>query len=295
MGWSDSRTRIVLHKPMMRWFEGVEIGEVEAYWDERPCNIRHSGKPVGSIDYFIEVEQRKYRVEPHIPRFAEFERWKGKRVLEIGCGIGTDTVNFARAGARVTAVELSSESLKIARQRAEVFGVTDRVEFAQANAEELTKAIQPAPYDLVYSFGVIHHTPNPLRVLAQIRQGFVHADTTVKVMVYHRWSWKVLWILLTYGGGRFWDLERLVAQYSEARTGSPVTYTYSRKSARDLFESHGFEVNDLWVDHIFPYQIPEYVEYQYVKEWYWRLMPHPLFRLLERQFGWHLCLTARPA
>ena len=91
-------------------------------------------------EYFDEVEARKYFVEPHIPGFAEFDRWAGKRVLEVGCGIGTDSINFARAGAQLTAVDLSTESLNIARQRAEVMGVADRIEFVQANAEELTSA-----------------------------------------------------------------------------------------------------------------------------------------------------------
>ena len=117
------------------------VEDVRRYWDARPCNIRHSPKPVGSQEYFDEVEARKYLVEPHIPGFAEFERWAGKRVLEVGCGIGTDSINFARAGAQLTAVDLSSESLDIARQRAEVMGVADRIEFVQANAEELTSAV----------------------------------------------------------------------------------------------------------------------------------------------------------
>ena len=103
------------------------IVDVQQYWDARPCNIRHSPEPVGSREYFDEVEARKYFVEPHIPAFAEFERWRGKRVLEVGCGIGTDSINFARAGADLTAVDLSSESLRIAAQRADVMGVADRI------------------------------------------------------------------------------------------------------------------------------------------------------------------------
>src|SRR4051794_31795617 len=109
------------------------IADVRSYWDARPCNIRHSTKPVGSREYFDEVEARKYFVEPHIPVFADFERWKGKRVLEVGCGIGTDSINFARAGAELTAVDLSGESLRIAQERAGVMGVGDRIEFVQAN------------------------------------------------------------------------------------------------------------------------------------------------------------------
>ena len=270
------------------------IAEVQRFWDARPCNIRHSAKPVGSREYFDEVEARKYLVEPHIPAFAEFERWQGKRVLEVGCGIGTDSINFARADASLTAVDLSGESLRIASQRADVMGVGDRIRFVQANAEELTSAVDDGPYDLVYSFGAVHHTPRPERALAEMR-ALVATGGTLKLMVYHRRSWKVFWIVAAQGRGRFWNADRLVTAHSEAQTGCPVTFTYTRREGRELVERSGFRVQDLSVDYVFPYRVRDYVRYRYVKEPFFRWMPEPFFRAFEQRVGWHLLIEAEAA
>jgi len=271
-------------------FCDVEVSRVRDYWNAWPCNIRHSTAPIGTREYFDQVETRKYFVEYHIPRFAEFARWRGKKVLEIGCGIGTDTINFARAGAQVTAVDLSDKSMELARTRASVFGLGDRIRFCPGNAEQLSTFVPVEPYDLIYSFGVIHHTPNPGALFQQLRP-YARPGTTIKIMLYHRHSYKVAWILLTEGRGRFWALPELVAKNSEAQTGCPVTYTYTRHEGRQLLEHYGFRVTDVRVEHIFPYRIPDYVQHRYVREWYFRWMPRPLFTFLERFFGWHLLLT----
>jgi len=276
---------------MSKVFAEVSIQDVRKYWNDRPCNIRHSPAEIGTREYFDQVEARKYLVEPHIPVFAEFERWRGKKVLEIGCGIGTDTINFARSGAEVTAVDLSAKSLELARKRAEIFGLADRITFVEVNAEELSKFVNPQKFDLVYSFGVIHHSPHPRKIIKQIREHFVGDDSVLKLMVYYRYSWKVLWILLTHGKGRFWKLDEEVARNSEAQTGCPVTFTYSKKTARELL-GNKFEITDAEVEHIFPYRIKDYVKYRYVREWYFRFLPDSVFRLLEKHFGWHLCISA---
>jgi 2-polyprenyl-3-methyl-5-hydroxy-6-metoxy-1,4-benzoquinol methylase len=272
-------------------FAKVPVESVRDYWNRRPCNIRHSPQPVGSREYFDEVEARKYFVEPHIPGFADFKRWRGKNVLEIGCGIGTDTINFARHGAHVTVAELSDESMKLAALRAEVFGLADDIEFHNGNAEELRTFVPVTPQDLVYSFGVIHHSPHPERILEQATS-YVRPGATLKVMVYNRRSWKVLWMVLKYGKGNFRQTRRLIAEHSESQFGSPVTYAYTKAELRELLSRSGFRVTDMFVDHIFPWRIKDYLQYRYVKVWYFRWLPDRVFRMLERRLGWHLCATA---
>ena len=276
-------------------FTDVPTDRVREYWNRRPCNLRHSQAPVGTREYFDQVEARKYLVEPHIPGFAQHERWAGKRVLEIGCGLGTDTMNFARAGASVTAIDLSARSLELAQQRAEVFGLADRITFLEADAERLSEYVTPEAYDLVYSFGVIHHSPHPENILDQLRRYFVGPSSTVKLMVYHRRSWKVAALVMQEANGAWWRLDEAVAKQSEAQTGCPVTYSYSQAGFASLLKEHGFAVDEMFVDHIFPYRVKDYVEYRYVKDFPFNVLPPAAMRALERRLGWHLCVTARPA
>lgn len=274
-------------------FTQVGIEAVRKYWDQRPCNLRHSDKPVGTREYFDEVEARKYFVEPHIVDFADFPRWNGDWVLEIGCGIGTDTVNFARHALVVTAVDVSLTSAKIAAKRLQVYDLEHRATIYHGDAEQLPDVIPSTgfPYGLVYSFGVIHHSPHPERIL---EHAYAMAATggTLKIMVYNRRSWKVLWVMARYGWQHQFNVADTVAAHSEAQTGCPITYTYTRKEARQMVEATGFKVTDLHVDHIFPYRIRSYKKGELVRTWYWRLVPPRLFRKLERTFGWHLLVTA---
>ena len=171
-----------------------------------------------------------------------------------------------------------------------MFGLEDRVRFLEANAGAMADAVLVEAYDLVYAFGVIHHTPHPHRVLEQIRR-YLHPDGAVKIRVYHRRSWKVLQILCRRGF-RFWALDQLSARYSEAQTGCPVTYTYTARQARRLLEDRGFRVSEVRVEHLFPYRIADYVAYRYRRVWYFRWLPAPVFRRLEGWLSWQPCLTA---
>jgi len=255
----------------------ASIQTVREYWDARPCNSRHSDKPVGSREYFDEVEKRKYFVEPHIPAFAEFAHWSGKRVLEVGCGIGTDTISFARAGALVTAVDLSGRSLALAASRAGLYGLEGRIRFFQADAEDLAAAVPREEYDLVYSFGVIHHTPHPSKAIESIRQ-YMSARSEFRLMVYAANSWKAAMIDAGF-------------DQPEAQAGCPIAHTYTADDARGLLE--GYEILDMRQDHIFPYAIDRYLRYEYELQPWFKCMPIEMFRALERRFGWHMLIRAR--
>ncbi|MEW6077403.1 MAG: class I SAM-dependent methyltransferase [Thermodesulfobacteriota bacterium] len=274
----------------MSSFTKVPIEKVRDYWDARPCNIRHSDKSPGTREFFDEVETRKYFVEPHIPGFAEFLKWRGKRVLEIGCGIGTDTINFARAGAQVTAVDLSEESLRMARKRAEVYNLSDRVKFFCGNSETLDRFVPVEPYDLVYSFGVIHHTPCPENVIRCIRK-YMAGHSELRLMLYSKASYKLFWIMKEEG---IWDmgrLDELIARNSEAQTGCPVTYTYTFNEVGTLLT--GFEILEMRKAHIFTWDVTAYKNYKYVKDAAWATVSDEQLAELEKELGWHLLTRAR--
>jgi len=247
----------------------ININAVENYWNRRPCNIRHSQKTVGSVEYFDEVEKRKYFVEPHIPIFANFPKWCGKRVLEIGCGIGTDAVNFVRHGAQYTGIDLSEKSLHIARKRFNVYGLKGR--FFKANAEELKRIIPGETFDLVYSFGVIHHTPYPEHIVTAVRT-LMESMSEFRLMLYSKYSWKSLMIALS------------LAQ-PEAQTGCPIAKPYSCNNIKQLL--HEFNILSIRKEHIFPYVINKYVNYEYEIVPWFKWMPKRCFRFLERHLGWH--------
>lgn len=264
------------------------IEKVKAYWNRQPCNVKRSKAPVESEQWYLDTERNKYHVESHIKKFADFAAWKDKKVLEIGCGIGIDACSFAKAGAHVTAVDLTENSLNLAKGRAKFLGLD--IKFYLANVEHLWDIVPVEKYDLIYSFGVIHHTPNPGMALKSLGL-YMHENSQLKIMVYHKFSWKVLGILVKCGLGSIFNLDRKIAEYSEAQTGCPVTYSYSKRSVKKLLE--GYKVIDCQIDHIFPYAIPEYIKHVYKRVWYFRWMPGRLFHWLETKIGWHLCVTAK--
>jgi SAM-dependent methyltransferase len=253
----------------------VTIQEVKKFWNDRPCNVRHSSKQIGTKEYFNEVQRKKFFVEPHILKFTYFPSCEGKKVLEIGCGLATVGVNFAFHGADYTGVELSEKSIELAKKRFEVFEQTGK--FYSGNAEELSSFVPIETYDLIYSFGVIHHSPYPEKIISEIKK-YMNGNSVLKIMLYAKDSWKKYMI----DSG----LDQPEAQY-----GCPIAKTYTKQDVVKLLE--GYEVLSIEQDHIFPYQVEPYKKGEYLKQPWFESMPDKMFRTLEKNLGWHLLITAK--
>ena len=250
----------------------VKLNEVYNFWNARPCNIRHSNKEIGTKEYFEEVSKRKYIVEPHIIDFANFKEYNGKHVLEVGCGIGTASQSFIENGANYTGIDLSDRSIEIAKQRLDIFNLNGKL--FQANIEELNN-IENKEFDLIYSFGVLHHTPN---IDVAIRNIFkmLKVGGEFKLMLYAKNSLKNF------------EIQDGLDQY-EAQNGVPIANVYTNDEIHSILKD--FKNISIKQTHIFPYKIEEYKQYIYEKKDYFKHMPQDVFDCLEKNLGWHLCIT----
>lgn len=206
---------------------------VRDYWQSQPCGTTLSRMPVGSPEFFADIERKRYAAEPFIHEFADFPRWRGARVLEIGTGAGSDFLNFVRAGAHAFGVDLTSAAVALVRRRLALEG--RRAHTMVADAERLPFA--DGSFDLVYSWGVLHHTPDTERAIAEVRRVLRPGGET-RVMLYARHSWVSLglWIRDALLRGRPW---RTFADVLATGLESPGTKAYTGDELRDLFS--GFD------------------------------------------------------
>lgn len=157
---------------------------VRDFWQANPCGTKFSDAEPGTRLFYERVEEHRYAKEWHIPEAAGFASARGLRVLEIGCGLGTDGAQFARAGAHYTGVDLTEAAVELARRRFELFDLVG--EFRTADAENLDFADES--FDLVYSHGVLHHTPDTERAVREVHRVLRKGGRAV-VMLYHRDSY----------------------------------------------------------------------------------------------------------
>ena len=269
-----ARSAIAAKRPMVN--NSQQTNEVVTkFWDDRPCNIRHSPKEPGTKEYFEEVTKRKYFVESHILPFANFEAYKGKIVLEVGCGIGTAAQSFMEAGAVYTGIDVSPRSIELATKRMEVFNLTGEVRVDDIQ----NGSFGDCRYDLVYSFGVLHHIPD-LNIALENIYSALKPGGEFKLMMYAENSWKKACI------------DAGLDQY-EAQSGVPIAHTYTNDEITRILHDSSFVDVKIQQDHIFQWSIPEYKSYAYKKEPWFEAMPDALIRTMERRFGWHLLITCR--
>ena len=283
---------------------------VREFWQAHPCGTKFSDAEIGTREFFERVAAHRYEKEWHIPAAADFAGAKGLRVLEIGCGMGTDGVQFAKAGAIYTGVDLTEAAIDLARRN---FDLNDlRGEFRVSDAENLDFTDQS--FDLVYSHGVLHHTPDIQRAVAEIHRVLKPGGRAV-VMLYHRGSYnyrigiRVLRragasLLKSKGGLRI--VHRLTGEPVEALrehaaalrnrngnfsaaellnqstdgAGNPLARVYSRREAGALFRDfREVQVRSYFLNKRF---IPIIGN----------LLPRSLESALASRWGWHLWIYA---
>lgn len=218
--------------------ERQDVGAVEAYWEAAACGEELYLRGAQPGDYQRQTTER-YRLEPYIPPFAEFERYRGRRVLEIGVGLGADHQCFAEAGAELTGIDLTERAIGHVRRRLELCGLSS--DLRTGSAEKLD--FPDDSFDLVYSWGVLHHTPDTAGAVREVLR-VLKPGAEAKVMIYHKHSCVgyMLWVRYALARGRPGTaLAEIYARYLE----SPGTKAYSRQEAETLFDD--FHVVDMRV------------------------------------------------
>jgi SAM-dependent methyltransferase len=280
---------------------------VRAFWQEHPCGTKFSDAAMGTPEFFERVEAHRYDKEWHIPEAADFAGASGVRVLEIGCGLGTDGAQFAKAGADYTGVDLTEAAIELARTRFEVSGL--KGEFQVADAENLDFADES--FDLVYSHGVLHHTPDTARAVREIHRVLRPGGRAI-VMLYHRGSYNYrvgIRLLRRAGAGLLKSeagikiVHRLTGEpldslrehaalgrdkhngnvssaellnQSTDGAGNPLARVYSRREARELFrdfrevELRAYFLNKRFIPLVGNF-LPRAIESALASRWGWHL------------------------
>ncbi|MGH9904195.1 MAG: class I SAM-dependent methyltransferase, partial [Pyrinomonadaceae bacterium] len=157
---------------------------VRAFWQANPCGTKFADAPPGSRRFYELVEEHRYRKEWHIPQAADFAGARGLKVLEIGCGLGTDGARFVAAGADSTGVDLTEAAIELARKRFALISLPGKLRTADAESLDF----ENDSFDLIYSHGVLHHTPDIGRALPEIHRVLRPGGRAI-VMLYHRNSY----------------------------------------------------------------------------------------------------------
>lgn len=161
------------------------IDAIQRYWNERIHDLEMTTHPVGTREFFADLDDYRYDKLHYLPKLVDFGAYHGRTLLEVGCGIGTDLVRFARGGARVTGIDLSETAIDLARRNFALHGVTAD-DLRVANGEALPFA--DASFDVVYGHGVVQYTANAPRLIHECHRVLKPGGEAI-FMVYNRLSW----------------------------------------------------------------------------------------------------------
>jgi ubiquinone/menaquinone biosynthesis C-methylase UbiE len=207
--------------------------DVRDYWNAHPCGTQFTHLVAGSKEFFEEVERFRYETQPFMREVMGFEKFAGKRLLEIGCGLGTDLLQFARGGADVTGVDLTPASIELVKKRFAIYGLPVRAQVA--DAERLP--FSDNSFDVVYSFGVLHHTPNTPKAIEEVYR-VLRPGGQITIMLYHKSSMHVALGSLYAGmkrrtGKNGSTIENWVRIYDG--DGNPLGKAYTRGEVKRMF------------------------------------------------------------
>jgi ubiquinone/menaquinone biosynthesis C-methylase UbiE len=204
--------------------------QVREFWERSPCGAADANQTQeGTLAFFEEVEKQRYTGDDFMADVVGFDRWEGKKVLEVGCGLGTDLLQFARGGAEVYGVDLTEKAAGLTRKRLGLYGLKGNISIS--DSENLP--FKENSFDLVYSWGVIHHTPDTAAAAREILR-VCKPGGQILVMLYHSRSILAFQAWLFYGllrGRPFKSASKVISQ----RVESPGTKVYTPKQGRDLF------------------------------------------------------------
>lgn len=202
---------------------------VKDFWNENSCGEVLYLKGEDEMEAFKHQSSIRYQLEPYILTFADFLSAANKDVLEIGVGLGADHQKFAEAGARLTGIDLTDKAIAHTKRRFSIFGLNS--ELNVVDAENLPFANES--FDIVYSWGVIHHSPDTPKVVKEIFR-VLKQGGEARIMIYHTKSIVGYMLWLRYGLLRlkpFITLSKIYDQYLE----SPGTKAYTVREAQQMF------------------------------------------------------------
>jgi SAM-dependent methyltransferase len=161
------------------------ITAIQRYWNDRIHDLEMTDEEVGTLGFFDDLDEYRFDKLRYLPQLVDFGAFRAETLLEVGCGIGTDLVRFARGGARVTGVDLSETAIGLAAQNFALHGLSP-VELRVANGEAL--AYPDQTFDHVYAHGVIQYTADPAQLVREAHR-VLKPGGTATFMVYNRVSW----------------------------------------------------------------------------------------------------------